>query len=186
MITRFALLSGRLLVAFAFLFTVTACGGGGGGGGSFVPDQDGPETYFLALTLIDDDGNETKSITTGAPTTLRVKVTRNGKNGKVVANVVVTAETTAGTISPASGSALTDSSGIATFRVEVDADTKGAGTITASADNDNGSFTGSFGFRVGNNGFRLGYIDENGLFIENQIGKCLGIVAVYKTCTNFR
>jgi len=42
MITRFALLSGRLLVAFAFLFTVTACGGGGGSGGSFVPDDSVP------------------------------------------------------------------------------------------------------------------------------------------------
>jgi hypothetical protein len=169
MITRFALLSGRLLVAFAFLFTVTACGGGGGGGGSFVPDQDGDDELFLSISLVDADGNETNSVATGAPTTLRVKAAKKGNN-KGIANVVVTAETTAGKISPASGTALTNGSGIATFRIQVDADTKGAGTITASADNENGAATSTFGFQVGNNSLRLGYIDENGLFIENQIG----------------
>ncbi len=55
MITRFALLSGRLLVAFAFLFTVTACGGGGGGGGSFVPDEEGDNDPFLSISLVDAD-----------------------------------------------------------------------------------------------------------------------------------
>jgi hypothetical protein len=169
MITRFALLSGRLLVAFAFLFTVTACGGGGGGGGSFVPDQDGDETLFLAVTLIDADGNETNSVSTGAPTTVRVKVTRNGKNGKVLADVVVTLETDAGTISPGSGTALTNSSGIATFRIQVDADTKGAGTLTATAENDTGSFTGNLNFQIGSSGLRLGYLGTNGNFIENEI-----------------
>ena len=167
MITRFALLSGRLLVAFAFLFTVTACGGGGGSGGSFVPDQDGDDTLFLALTLIDADGNETNSVSTGAPTTVRVKVTRNGKNGKVLADVVVTATTTTGDISP--DTALTDSSGIASFRIQVDADTKGAGTITATADNESGAFTGDFTFQIGSSGLRLGYLDGNGNFIENEI-----------------
>tara|TARA_R110001592_G_scaffold363323_1_gene683909 strand:- start:1579 stop:3801 length:2223 start_codon:yes stop_codon:yes gene_type:complete len=170
MITRFASLSGRLLVAFAFLFTVTACGGGGGGGGSFVPDPDGDETYFLTVNLFDANDNETTTVTSGAPTTARVKVTKNGKNGKVVADVVVSLETDAGTISPASGTALTDSSGIATFRIEVDADTKGAGTLLAGADNEFGSFTGTLNFQIGSSGLRLGYLDENGNFIENEIG----------------
>tara|TARA_R110001599_G_scaffold353463_1_gene592964 strand:- start:6177 stop:8408 length:2232 start_codon:yes stop_codon:yes gene_type:complete len=170
MITRFASLSGRLLVAFALLFTVTACGGGGGGGGSFVPDQDGDDTYFLTLALVDANGNETNSLATGAPTTVTVKVTKNGKNGKVVADVVVNVVTTAGTISPASGTALTDSSGIATFRVQVDANTKGAGTLTASADNDTGTFTATLNFQIGSSGLRLGYLDSDGDFIENEIG----------------
>ena len=169
MITRFASLSGRLLVAFAFLFTVTACGGGGGGGGSFVPDQNSSDTYFLTLSLVDADGNETNSVATGSPTTLRVKVTKNGKNGKVVADVVVNVTTTAGTISPDSGTALTDSSGIATFRVQVDAATKGAGTLTASADNEFGAFTGTLNFQIGSSGLRLGYLDSNDNFIENEI-----------------
>lgn len=169
MITRFASLSGRLLVAFAFLFTVTACGGGGGGGGSFVPDQDGDDTYFLAITLVDSNGNETTTVTSGAPTTARVKVTKNGKNGKVVADVVVSLETNAGAISPVSGTALTDSSGIATFRIELDAATKGAGTLIANADIDSGTFTGTLNFQIGNSGLRLGYLDENGSFIENEI-----------------
>ena len=169
MITRFASLSGRLLVAFAFLFTVTACGGGGGGGCSFVPDQNGSDSYFLAVSLVDANGNATNSVATGAPTTVQVKVTKNGKNGKAVADAVVNIDTTAGTILPASGTALTDTSGIATFRIQVDADTKGAGTITAEADSDTGTFTGTLNFQIGSSGLRLGYLDANDNFIDNEI-----------------
>ncbi|MEM6581183.1 MAG: hypothetical protein AAF699_07925 [Pseudomonadota bacterium] len=169
MITGFASLTGRLLLAFAFVFTVTACGGGGGGGGSFVPPTDEGEVFFLDVTLLDENGNPTDTIATSAPTTVRVKVTRNGPNGRVIADVVVTLQTDLGTITPASGSALTDANGIANFSVQVDPSTGGAGTLLAGADSETGSFVGEFNFQVGVSGRRLGFIDEGGTFIENEI-----------------
>lgn len=50
MITRFASLSGRLLVAAVFLFTMTACGGGGGSGDGFYNPGDGDGTSPLTIT----------------------------------------------------------------------------------------------------------------------------------------
>ncbi|MEM1153156.1 MAG: hypothetical protein AAGI44_03390 [Pseudomonadota bacterium] len=169
MITGFASLTGRLLLAFAFVFTVTACGGGGGGGGSFVPPTDEGEVFFLDVTLLDENGNPTDTIATSAPTTVRVKVTRNGPNGRVIADVVVTLQTDLGTITPASGSALTDANGIANFSIQVDPSTGGAGTLLAGADSETGSFVGELNFQVGVSGRRLGFIDEGGTFIENEI-----------------
>ncbi|MEM8562702.1 MAG: hypothetical protein AAGF57_10735 [Pseudomonadota bacterium] len=169
MITGFASLTGRLLLALTFVFTVTACGGGGGGGGSFVPDQNEGEVFFLDVTLLDENGNPTDAIATSAPTNVQVRVTRNGPNGRAVANVVVTLQTDLGTITPASGSSLTDANGIADFSIEVDPSTGGAGTLLAGADSETGSFTGEFNFQVGVSGRRLGYIDEGGTFIENEI-----------------
>jgi hypothetical protein len=170
MITRFASLSGRSLVAAIFMFTITACGGGGGGGDSFYdPDGESSQTYYLAPALLDASGNVTTEVTSASPATLRVTVTKNGKNGAPVADVVVTAETTAGLISPSTGTALTNSSGVATFRVEADA-TKGAGTITVSAEGPSGEVTNTITFQIGSSGLRLGYLDDSGQFIENEIG----------------
>ena len=171
MITRFASLSGRLLVAAVFLFTVTACGGGGGGGGgdSFYGGDNGPTTYYLAAVLLDANGAPTNEVTSASPATLQVTVTKNGKNGAAVSGVVVTATASAGLISPASGTALSNSAGIATFRVDADT-AKGAGTITVSAESPAGSVTATLNFQVGSSGLRLGYIDGDGLFIENEIG----------------
>ena len=169
MITRFASIHGRLLVAAVFLFTMTACGGGGGGGGGFFNPDDGPITYFLTPTLLDANGNVTTEVTSASPATLRVVVTRNGRNGAPVADVVVTAQTDAAVISPATGTALSDSSGIATFRVEA-GPTKGAGTVTLSAESPAGTVTATVTFQVGASGLRLGYLDADGQFIENEIG----------------
>jgi len=169
MITRFATLSGRLLAAAVLLLTMTACGGGGGGGGSFYNPDDGPTTYFLAPTMLDANGNVTSEVTSASPATLRVVVTRNGKNGAPVADVVVTAVTDAAVISPASGTALSDSSGVATFRVEA-GPTKGAGTVNLSAESPAGTVTATVTFQVGASGLRLGYLNADGQFIENEIG----------------
>lgn len=170
MITRFATLSGRLLVAAVLLLTMTACGGGGGGGGGGFYDPDGgPTTYFLAPTLLDANGNVTSEVTSASPATLRVIVTKNGRNGAPVADVVVTAVTDVAVISPASGTALSDSSGVATFRVEA-GPTKGAGTVTLSAQSPAGTVTATVTFQVGASGLRLGYLDADGQFIESEIG----------------
>lgn len=169
MITRFASLSGRALVAAIFLLAMTACGGGGGGGDSFYGGDNDTTTYYLALTLLDADGNPTNTVTSASPSTLQVKVTKNGKNGAAIADVVVTAVTTAALISPSTGTALTNASGIATFRVEADV-TKGAGNIDVSVEGPSGTVTASISFQVGASGLRLGYLDADGDFIENQIG----------------
>ncbi len=169
MITRFATLSGRLLVATALLLTITACGGGGGGGDGFYNPDSGPTTYFLAPTLLDANGNVTSEVTSASPATLRVTVTKNGKNGAPVADVVVTAVTDAAVISPSTGTALSDSSGVANFQLAA-GPTKGAGTVTLSAESPAGTVTATVTFQVGASGLRLGYLDADGQFIENEIG----------------
>ncbi|MEZ5571979.1 MAG: hypothetical protein R3E64_08125 [Halioglobus sp.] len=158
MINRGATLISRMAVLFAVLFTFTACGGGGGGGDTFFQG----DNTELKLTLYDPQGIETKTVTTSSPGTVRVKVKDNGSN------VVVSATTTIGTLFPASGTALTNGSGIATFQLEAGAE-KGAGTITATATTQDGALTGTLGFQIGESGLRLGYFDDNGAFIENQI-----------------
>ncbi|MDH4042135.1 MAG: Ig-like domain-containing protein, partial [Gammaproteobacteria bacterium] len=171
MITRFASLYGRLLVAAVFLCTITACGGGGGGGDSFYQGNDGSDTYFVALKLLDSSGDETSEVTSASPSTLQVTVTKNGKNGAPVADVVVSADATAGIISPPSGSALTDAQGIAVLRIAADPTAgAGAGTVTVSVDGPSGAVTGTLNFQIGSSGLRLGYLDADGQFIENEIG----------------
>lgn len=158
MIIRGASLTSRMAVLFAFLVVVTACGGGGGGGGSFIPDDN-----ELKLTLLDSEGNKTTVVTATSPAVLQVKVSGDGNK-----NLAVTATTDLGVIIPASGSALTDNNGIATFQIEAGVE-RGAGTITARATTDNGAVSGNLDFQVGENGLRMGFFDEDGTFIENQI-----------------
>ena len=130
MFNRFATLSSRLAVMLAILFTVAACGGGGGSGGFIPDDGSDSETYFLSLTLLDPQGNETDSVSSAAPGTLKVRVTKKNKNGNPIEGAVVDTTTDIGLVFPASGTALTDASGIATFQIEA-GEFKGAGTITS-------------------------------------------------------
>jgi hypothetical protein len=161
MINRGATLVSRLAVVFAVLFTFTACGGGGGGGDAFYQGGD-DDASSLSFALLDPQGNSTNSVTASAPGTLRVGV-RNGG-----ANILVSAETSIGTILPATGTALTNGSGVATFQLEAGAE-KGAGTVTATATVNGEEVTGTFNFQVGDTGLRMGYFDEDGTFIENAI-----------------
>ena len=159
MIIRGVTLCSRMAALFVFLCALTACGGGGGGGGGgFVGSGN---TDSLKMTLYDPSGEQTNTVTESAPGTLRVKVGS-------AKDVVVTANTDIGNLIPVSGTALTDSSGIATFQIEAGGD-KGAGTITVSAETNSGTRTGSLSFQVGDSGLRLGYFDDDGTFLENQI-----------------
>ncbi|MFT4517902.1 MAG: hypothetical protein ACI9JM_000279 [Halioglobus sp.] len=167
MINWGASLFGRIFVVFAFLFTFTACGGGGGAGG-FIPDNGAGSAIFISMGLFDPDGQPTDRVTASKPGTLQVLVTQGGSGGPVLASVVVTVDTDIGIIVPASGTALTNSAGIATFQVEEDG-VKGAGTITADAEVGDASASGGLTFQVGDSGLRLGYFEIDGTFIENQI-----------------
>jgi hypothetical protein len=162
MIIRGVRLTSRLAVLFAFLFTINACGGGGGGGDSFFDGGSDNEIQDLQLILLDPQGNETSTVTTAAPGTVRVQVQDS------LANVVVSARSDIGVLFPASGTALTDNNGVATFQIQAGQD-KGAGTVTASAVVDGNTVTGIVTFQIGESGLRMGYFDADGTFIENEI-----------------
>jgi hypothetical protein len=174
MITRFAALTGRLVVALAILFTIAACGGGGGGdGGSFIPESenDGP-VYQIQLNITDADGNRTDTVTATAPVTLNVLVTRKANGGSdPVAGAVVTAVVDIGSILPEDGTALTDSSGFAYLQI-VAGDALGAGTVNVSVANPTDGaepFTAKISFRVGQAGLRLGHFEDSS-FVDGVIG----------------
>ncbi len=160
MINRGATLISRLAILFAVLFTLAACGGGGGGGPSFYNNDD--EEASFQFTLYDPLGNATNSITASSPGSLKIFVRNGGPN------VVVSAETSLGTLLPTTGTSLTDGNGVATFQLEAGAE-NGTGIVSASATVNGVAVTGTFGFNVGENGLRLGYFDADGDFIENQI-----------------
>lgn len=172
MTKRFATFTSRMALALSLLFAIVACGGGGGGGGGFKGDSGGDgdsDTYFLQIALKDADGNDTSIVSSTAPATLQALVTRNGKNGPAVPDVIVEASTDSGLLFPASGSKLTNSEGLVTFRVEA-GEGKGAGTIEVSVTDEAGNeVIQRVNFQLGETGLRLGYL-ENGTFMEGEIG----------------
>jgi hypothetical protein len=118
------------------------------------------EASSLSLALFDPLGNETTTVTSSSPGTLRVTVEGGG------AGVVVKTSSEIGVLSPASS--LTDENGITNFQVQAGT-VKGAGNITATATTSAGEVSGSLAFQVGDIGLRMGSFDENDTFIENQI-----------------
>lgn len=169
---RFATLTSRMAVALTMMLAIAACGGGGGGGGGFKGDagSDGDtDTYFLQVALKDSDGNDTSTVSSTSPGTLQVFVTRNGRNGAPIPDVIVLASTDSGLLFPSSGSKLTNSDGFVTFRIEA-GDGKGAGTIEVSVTDESGNTViETVNFQLGETGLRLGYL-ENGTFFESEIG----------------
>lgn len=167
--TRFATLTSRLAVALALSMTLFACGGGGGGGGGFLPEPGEDDvTYFLTLTLLDASGNATSTITSTTPATLQVRVNRTRESGAPIPDEVVTATTTLGALSPDSGTALTNSDGIATLQLTTDG-TLGAGTVTVTVNAPAGAVSRTINFQAIAAALRLGYF-KDGIFIDGQIG----------------
>ena len=167
MMTRFASLTSRLSVALVLLFAIAACGGGGGGGdngGGFLP-SDSVDEFTIVLTLLDAQGNVTTSVTSTEPATLIATVR---KNGRFAAQVVVSAAADIGLILPVSGTALTNSDGEATFKLEAGL-LLGAGTITATISEGDEPVDETLGFQVNAAGLRLGYFAD-GVFLEGVIG----------------
>lgn len=171
MITRMATLSNRLGLALLMLFTIAACGGGGGGGGGggFLGEgAETPDTYVLTLSLVDANGNPTSTVTSTQPATLRIQANNGNANGQPVADLVVNVTTTLGVTSPASGSTLTNASGLATILIESNGQL-GAGTIQATATAPAGEVSATTSFEVGSPGLRLGHF-SGGVFQEGVIG----------------
>ncbi|MBT4518674.1 MAG: Ig-like domain-containing protein [Halieaceae bacterium] len=147
MITWYARITSRIALALALGFAFTACGGGGGGGGGFIPDDGSgsTEVYTLTLVLSDANGDATNSITSDAPGVLSATVT--GQGGSPVVDLVVTAITSLGAITPAAGSALTNNNGVATFQLEA-AGAQGAGTVEVTIESPSGVVTATLNFQI--------------------------------------
>src|SRR6056297_376 len=149
MIIRGFSLFSRLAAVIAMLFTLSACGGGGGSEGGFIP-----ETNELQLSLFGPGGEPTNAISPTSPGTLEVRVKGDNKRG-----VVVSVSATLASVTPAT--ALTDSTGVATFQINAGTE-RGAGTITATASVNDENVTGSLGFQVQPFELILSLLDPDG------------------------
>ena len=145
----------RLRLAFLMMLALVVAGCGGGGGGSSSSDC---PTQFSAscgttgggttggtttttgtvlVTLLDSTAAtrvETHALTAGKPVTVEALV--KDASGVVVPNAVVTFTTDAayGTFEPSSGTALTNSSGVATVTLVASSlNSNGAGIVKATA-----------------------------------------------------
>jgi hypothetical protein len=120
----------ELLRRFSFivlLMSLISCGGGSlSDGGNTNGGTDGGTTDPTVISL----ALSSQNVTGQAPITVTATVT---KGNEPVTGKVVTFEATLGALSPSSGTALTDSSGVATITLTA-GNVRGAGTLTASLD----------------------------------------------------
>ncbi len=134
------------IMSLLLLAVVTGCGGSGDGGapmGTTASTGGGSSgstsaTGGLTLQLVSGTNCPANAVTTTCP--LTAKATLTDGNGKGIANSIVsfTNSTTLTVLSPSAGTALTDSSGVATVQVmtagvPAAGDNGTAGTVTASA-----------------------------------------------------
>jgi hypothetical protein len=141
-----------ILVTIAAL--LASCGDGGVAPGTTTTNTTTGSTTStamasLSISLTDSTGTITTSVSSGGPTTARVTILDAA--GAPVPNLVVTFSTNATlvTLTPSSGTALTNASGIATVTMNPAGTTTGATTVTASSQVGTTSVTGSIGFSVG-------------------------------------
>jgi len=130
----------RLGIATLLVFAMAACGGGGGSAGSTIGTGSGGSTGgtgsstdgTVMVALMNTVGVESNSVSSGKP--LVAKATVKDANGVAVKNTVVTftLSSAVATMSPSTGTALTDSSGVAQISIEAGS-SQGAATVTASA-----------------------------------------------------
>lgn len=149
----------RAWLAAVFVLVLVACGGGSsedagtpvlsgsgagsptvGGGGSTAP------AVVLSVQLLDASGQPTTDVVVGQPVRAQAVLKKNGlaAEGQIVQFGVDTAGLVK--IDPASGSVLTDSSGVASVTVSSLGAGAGAGRITASATVDTVAATGAANF----------------------------------------
>jgi len=164
MINQGATLVSRLAVSLAFLLTLAACGGGGGGstffddggssssgasssggGGSGSSSGGTTPAYTLTITLLGDAGEPTNTLTRSTQGTLQLVLTESGENGRPVVGTPISASTSLGTLDASSG--LTDDNGRVTLPLKAGT-TLGAGTITATTEIDDQTFTSNLNFQV--------------------------------------
>ena len=128
----------KLILLYATLFVLFACGGGSESldrdDTSTDDDTDTAEIYTISLSLVDAQGEVATEVGDGAPLTVRASVTNS--SGQGIANEVVTfvlSQTELADFDNDTGTALTDSEGLATIELTVGS-LSGSGTITASVE----------------------------------------------------
>jgi len=147
-----------------FAFQIVGCGSMEGGEAETTDTTgDGSTTAInISLQLVDaSTGTTTNTITTGSPGELRITVTDS--TGSPISNLFLEATSTKGILNPADGTAITNSSGIATIGLLAGSD-GGAGTVTATI----GSDSAELGFQIGTVDIRMGAF-INGTFVENEM-----------------
>jgi len=143
-------------------------GGTGGTGG----------TLAISVVLVDAaSGTTATGVSSTNPGELRATVMLNGA---ALANEVVTITTTLGVLNPTSGTALTNSSGVATIGLE-EGGVEGAGTATASITYQGTTATDTVSFQVSTSGgggptvLRMGYGTVSGTSVTGFIADTMDI-----------
>ncbi|WP_111978070.1 hypothetical protein [Algibacillus agarilyticus] len=106
---------------------LTACGGGGTLGG----EESDTGSYKIELVLTGGEANTDSVPRTSADNPLMASVTLTRNNAPLINEVVTFTTSGLGTVSPASGTAATNSTGLASVNL-LPGTTAGAGTLTAS------------------------------------------------------
>ncbi|MCB1689870.1 MAG: hypothetical protein KDI33_15345, partial [Halioglobus sp.] len=122
--------------------------------------------YLLQLTLLGPDGQPTSALATDTQGTLRAKVITADGSETPVADVLVNANSSIGSLVPNNGQALTDNAGIASFTV-VAGTTVGAGAITATAEIDDITLNTTLNFQVTDEVQTISYFLELTLLDSN-------------------
>ena len=145
----------KLLIVVSLLAGLVACGGGGakspggtiggGGGGGTTAEP------TLSISLVDPVSGAAKTAISSSSPGL-VKVVAKKADGSAASNAVVTFTTNAklAKLSPSSGTALTDSNGIASVSISAaDVTSAGAATVDATAEIETKSLTSKTAFALG-------------------------------------
>src|SRR5437870_1075615 len=113
----------RLFAGAAILTQLVACGGGGGAGASSTGStgSTGGTTATPTITIALTDKGTGEAVTSISPTAPAIaSVTVKDATGAVVSSAIVTftvADSSLATLTPTSGTALTNSSGVASIQV---------------------------------------------------------------------
>jgi hypothetical protein len=146
----------KTLLTVSLLASIAACGGGGakspdgttGGGGTGGGTTAEPT---LSISLVDPVSGTAKTAISSSSPGL-VKVVAKKADGSAASNAVVTFTTndTLAKLSPTSGTALTDSNGIASVSISAaDVTSAGAATVDATAEIETKSLTSKTAFALG-------------------------------------
>ena len=129
----------RFVIITFLAMLLSACGGGGGGGLASGGTETTEETVpTLTLSILDESGVATSEVNGNTPVTVRAVLVDG--NGDAVVGQVIIFTTAVGTLSPATGNALTGAGGIAEITLSAGT-VADAGVVSASASIDENTIT---------------------------------------------
>jgi len=175
----------NIIVLLILMIGLTACEGdntfsGPGTDGGIIGGGGGTSgTLAISVVLVDAaSGTTATGVSSTNPGELRATVTLNGTS---LVDEVVTITTTLGALNPTSGTALTNSSGLATIGLE-EGGVEGAGTATASITYQGTTSTDTVSFQVITGGgsvvptvLRLGYGTVSGASVTGFTANTMNI-----------